>query len=65
MPYHKLQKMKIKNHTEAESGHMNTAREGEGGTNWEIRIAIYTLPYVYSLGTQMVKNLPAMQETQV
>ena len=57
--------MKIKNHTEVENGHVNTEWEGEVGTSWEIRIAIYTLPCVYSLGTQTVKNLPTMQETQV
>ena len=57
--------MKIKNHTEVENGHVNTEWEGEVGTSWEIRIAIYTLPCVYSLGTQAVKNLPTMQETQV
>ena len=57
--------MKIKNHTEVENGHMNTVGEGEVGTNWEIRIAIYTLPCVYSLGTQAVKNVPTMQDTQV
>ena len=29
-----------------ENGHVDTAGEGGGGTNWEIRIDIYTLPCV-------------------
>ena len=42
-------------------------REREGGMNREIRTNIYTLLYVKwaSLVAQLVKNLPAMRETQV
>ena len=29
-----------------ENGCVDMAGEGEGGTNWEIRTDIYTLPYV-------------------
>ena len=29
-----------------ENGHVDTVGEGEGGTNWGIRIDIYTLPCV-------------------
>ena len=29
-----------------ENGHVDTWGEGEGGTNWEIRIDIYTVPCV-------------------
>ena len=28
-----------------ENGHGDTEAEGEGGTNWEIKIDIYTLPW--------------------
>ena len=31
---------------DVETGHVDKAEEGEGGTNWEIRIDIYTLPCV-------------------
>ena len=43
-------------------------REAEGGTNEESSIATYTLPrakHQASLVAQMVKHLPAMQETPV
>ena len=29
---------------DVENRHVDTEREGKGGTNWEIRIDIYTLP---------------------
>ena len=32
--------------TDVENRHVDTGWKGEGGTNWEIRIDIYTLPYV-------------------
>ena len=32
--------------TEVENGHVDTGEEGEGGTNWEIRIDVYTLPCI-------------------
>ena len=32
--------------TGIENGHVGTTGEEEGGTNWEIRSNIYTLPYV-------------------
>ena len=44
------------------------AREGEGGTNGESSIDMYTLPCAKSqasLVAQRVKHLSAMQETQV
>ena len=31
---------------DVEKGHVDTGGEGEGGTNWEIRTDIYTLPSV-------------------
>ena len=31
---------------DVENGYLDTRREGEGGMNWEIRIDIYTVPYV-------------------
>ena len=39
--------MQVRNRdTDVENGHVDTGEEGEGGTNWEIRIDIYTLPCV-------------------
>ena len=32
--------------TDAENGLVDTAGEGEGGTNWESSTDMYTLPYV-------------------
>ena len=32
--------------TDIQNGHVDTAGEGEGGTNWEIRFDINTLPCV-------------------
>ena len=34
-----------------ENGHVDTGGEGEGGTNWEIRIDIYTLPCVKQMAS--------------
>ena len=31
---------------EIQNGFVDTARDGKGGTNWEIRIDTYTLPFV-------------------
>ena len=31
---------------EIQNGFLDTARDGKGGTNWEIRIDTYTLPFV-------------------
>ena len=35
-----------------ENGHVDTVGEGEGGTNWEIRIDIYTLPYIKQIANR-------------
>ena len=32
--------------TDVENGHLDTELEGEGGTNWEILIDVYTLVIV-------------------
>ena len=34
-----------------ENGHVDTGWEGEGGTNWDIRIDIYTLPCVKQIAS--------------
>ena len=35
-----------KRDADIENGHVDTVGGGEGGTNWEMRIDIYTLPCV-------------------
>ena len=37
---------------DVENGHVDTGGEGEGGTNWEIRFDINTLPCVKQIASE-------------